>query len=345
MNKFQSALLSLGAVALVTACTNLTLYSEALAEISFVSGTGSVTLKETIDDNGSPVFVFDDTAEDETTVLTFATDSACPGVAMTGGAEFVDVWSCVDGVITATVTDRGGMSFGPGPEEITTFYVSFSEVPAPPGSDVAPEALSGIQISVFGDINRWDLDGELTSDGAVFGVELGGPEGGEAHFRMDLPAPAVEFFGGVLGVFIGGKADPFATVTTNEDGSASVDVDIATLVSGAGVLGVRAMPKTVTKKITAGQRTLSVGFNRASAKTGKSVGIKVCSGVVFTEGDKVAAKFTLGGSAVSLKKSVTLDSSGCGQSTLKLKGVKTGRLTAKVTYKGDRAKTTLKVTK
>lgn len=333
-------------VALAAALAFLGAGSEAFAAISFVSGTNSVTLSDTISDEGNSVFIFDGTAEGESTVLTFSTDSACPGVAMTGGGEFGATWTCSNGVITATVTDRGGLSFGPGPEGApSTFYVTFSDPPTPPGAESSVAALAGIQISVFGDISSWDLDGSATAAGAVFGVELSGPEGGDAHFRMDLPQAAAEFLGGVLGVFIAGKPDPFATVVTNQDGSVSIDVDIAKLVSARSALSGRAGGKTVTKKITAGERSLSIGFDKTTVKSGKSVTIKTCAGTEFTSGDKVAAQFTLGSSALSLKKTLTLDSSGCGQGALKLKSIKPGTLTAKVTYKGKRAKATLKVSK
>jgi hypothetical protein len=341
MNNLKSILLSLAATIVLLGAA-----SDAFAAISFVSGTNSVTLSQTITDEGNSVFVFDGIAEDESTVLTFSTDSACPGVAMTGGAEFGATWTCSDGVITATVTDRGGMSFGPGPEgSPSTFYVTFSNPPTPPGAESAVAALSGIQISVFGDISSWDLDGSTSASGAVFGVELSGTEGGDAHFRMDLPRTAAEFLGGVLGVFVGGKPDPFATVITNQDGSVSIDVDIAKLVSTRGALSGRAAPKMVTKKITAGERSLSVGFDKTSVKSGSSVTIKACAGTEFKSGDKFAAQFTLGSSALSLKKTLTLDSLGCGQGSVKLKSIKPGTLTAKVTYKGKRAKATLKVTK
>ena len=320
--------------------------TKAFAAISFVSGTNSVTLSQTIDDEGSSVFIFDGTADGDSTVLTFTTDSTCPGVAMTGGAEFGAAWTCSNGVITATVTDRGGLSFGPSPGGApSTFYVTFGDPPTPPGSNSPPTALSGIQISVFGDISRWDLDGNMTSAGAQFGVELSGPEGGEAHFRMDLPQAAAEFLGGVLGVFVGGKPDPFATVVTNEDGSVSIDVDIAKLVSTSGAVSGKADDKTVTKKITAGERSLSIGFDKTSAKTGKSVAIKACAGTEFVSGDKISPQFKLGGSTLSLKKTLILDSSGCGQGSIKLKSVNPGTLTAKVSYKGKRAKATLKVIK
>jgi hypothetical protein len=327
------------------AVLNLTYAAEAVAAISFVGGTNSVILTETINDEGNLVFVFDGTAVGERTVLSFSTDSACPGVAMAGGAEFDAVWSCSGGVITASLVDRGGLSFGPGPEGTpSTFYVTFSNPPTPPGAESPPTALTGIQISVFGDINRWDLDGSMSANGAVFGIELSGPEGGEAHFRMDLPQTAADFLGGVLGVFIGGKPDPFASVVTNPDNSVSIDVDIDRLAAVSGISG-RSAQKNITKKISAGARQLSVGFDGQSAKTGKRVAMKVCSGSDFASGDKVTPKFTLGRSTLTLKKVITLDSTGCGQTSVSLKGVKPGTLSASVSYKGSRAKAALKVVK
>ena len=317
----------------------------ASAEISFLEGSEPVTLTEVIDDEGAPVFIFDGTSDGETVDLTFETDSDCPGVAMTGGAEFIGAWSCSDGVITATVTDRGGLSFGPGSEDTSTFYVSFGDAPAPPGAIEAPDMLSGIQLAVFGDVNRWNLDGEITPNGAAFGVELSGPEGGSVHFRMELPAPAVEFLGGVLGVFVGGKPDPFAAVTTNDDGSVSIAVDITGTVATKGLVRARSFQKQVTRKITAGARVLSVGFPKPTAQIGKSTELRVCAGANFTEGDKMPVQLTSGGKALKLKRSITLDSAGCGQSTVSLKGVKAGKVLAKVSYEGQRAQATLTVKK
>lgn len=341
MKNFRTAILLL-----LLSLSICTWENVAFAAISFVSATNSANLVSTVDDNGNTVFVFSGIADGESSVLNFSIDTTCPGVAMTGGAEFGSPWTCASGVITATVTYRGGLSFGPGtPENAGTFYVTFSDPPAPAGSDTAPAALTGIQISVYGDISSWNLSGEMTDSGALFGVELSGEAGAEAHFRMDLPQVAVDFLGGILGVYIGGKADPFATVSTHEDGSASIAVDIAALTSSKGALVTRASKKSVTKKITAGERTLSVGFDKTSAKSGKSVNIAACAGTDFTAGDKIAAHFTLGSTALSLKKNIVLDATGCGQASVKLKSVSAGTLTAKVSYKGKKAKSTLKVTK
>lgn len=326
---------------------SLLITDTARAAVAFVSATNSANLVETVDDNGNSVFVFDNIADGQPTVLTFSTDTSCPGVAMTGGAEFTENWSCAAGVITATVTNRGGMSFGPSPDgNPGTFYVTFSDPPAPPGSDTPPSELSGIQISVFGDVSSWDLSGEAGDSGATFGVELSGTKGGEAHFRMDLPEPAVTFLGGVLGVYVGGKPDPFAAVTTHDDGSVSIDVDIASLKS-AGISSAKPSVKadTVTKKITTGARALGISFNKSSVKAGKSVKIAMCAGTDFVAGDKVPVKFSVGGQAASLKKSFTLDNSGCDQTTVKLKSIQTGTLSAKIKYKGDNAKATTKVAK
>ena len=171
--------------------SSLFLADHASAAITFVSGTNSANLVETVDDNGNSVFVIDGIADGDSTDLTFTTDSECPGVAMVGGAEFASNWSCEAGTITASVTYRGGMSFGPGPEEITSFYITFSDPPAPPGSDTVPTELSGIQIAVFGDVSQWDLSGGTTSAGATFGVELSGPKGGDARAQADAPTQSI----------------------------------------------------------------------------------------------------------------------------------------------------------
>ncbi len=337
------ASLLLGSIGAVL--TGLLVTTSAFAAISFVSATNSASLVNTVDVGGQRIFVIGGLADGDSSVLTLSTDSDCPGVAMTGGAEFTADWSCVGGAISATVTYRGGMSFGPAQEGSQgTFYVSFNNPPTPPGMDSPPAALSGIQISVFGDVDSWGMSGDMSSDGVKFGVELSGPSGGAAHFRLDLPQPAVQFLGGVLGVFVGGKADPFATVTTNNDGSASIVVDITTLSSAsAAKLGVKT--STVTKKITAGARSLSLGFNKAAIKTGKSITMAMCAGTTFTAGDKVPVAFTVGGKAAGIKKTLTLDSHGCARAALKLKSVKVGTLTAKISYKGARAKTSIKVSK
>jgi hypothetical protein len=317
---------------------------EARAAISFVSGTNSATLSAVIEDGGEKVFIIDGIAEGESTTLTFSTDSTCPGVAMAGGAEFAAAFTCSGGVITTTIVDRGGLSFGPGPET-GTFYVQFSDPPTPPGQSGSVAALAGIQLAVFGSISRWDLDGDITPSGATFGVELSGQEGGEAHFRMDLPQAAAEFLGGVLGVFIGGKPDPFATVANNQDGSVSIDVDIPKLTSSGSVVSSQASPALVTKKITAGKRALNVGFEKPVVKLGQSTIVKVCAGAEFKSGDKIPAKFTSGKRQLSVKKTFTLDSAGCGQSSLKVKSIPVGTLKVAVSYKGKRATGALKVTR
>ena len=324
----------------------LLLSPAAHATVSFVSATGGATLANTIEEGSAQVFVFGGIADGESTVLNFTTDGACPGVAMTGGAEFGAVWSCADGAISATVINRGGMSFGPATDQNAgTFYVTFSNPPAPPGSDTAPAALSGIQIALYGDVSSWDLSGEATESGAQFGVELQGDQGGEAHFRMYLPSAAVEYLGGVLGIYVGGKPDPFASVTSNQDGSVDIMVDIASLSAGSSQSAGVFAASEVTKKITAGARALTVGFNKTSVKSGKSVGVAVCAGTEFTAGDKVAIAFSVAGKAAGIKKSLKLGSAGCAQSTVKLRGVKVGTLTAKVSYKGGKAKGSVKVTK
>ena len=319
----------------------------ACAEISFVSASNAANLLTTINDNGNSVFVFNGIADGETTDLFFSINTNCPLVAMTGGAEFSGHWSCTGGVISASVTNRGGMSFGPATDENRgSFYVTFSDPPAPPGMDTAPTAFAGTQIAVFGDVERWDLSGESTAQGANFGVELSGPQGGAAHFRMYLPADAVSFLGGVLGITVGGKPDPFAAVTTNSDESSDITVDIASLASAkTNSKHPHVNASTITKKITAGVRVLGVAFDKTSVKTGKSVTLAMCTGTEFTAGESVNVKYSVGGKAIALKTKLTIDNSGCAKASVKLKSVSIGILTAKVSYKGKNAKSTLKVTK
>ena len=325
----------------------LSLYSAANAEITFVSASNSASLVNTIEDSESRVFVFGGIADGQATDLSFTTDSTCPGVAMTGGAEFTAKWSCTGGIISATVTNRGGMSFGPASEENAgTFYVTFSNPPAPPGSVTPPASLTGIQISVFGDVSKWDLSGEATSAGAQFGVELSGSQGGDAHFYMELPQPAVEFLGGVLGVYVGGKPDPFAGITVNDDGSVSLKVDIASLSqTGLSTSNVNSKATIVTKKITTGERILNIAFSKNSLKSGQSASLALCAGTEFTAGDKIRASFILGSKVLGIKKTFTLDSNGCAKGSVKLKSVSAGTITAKIAYEGSKAKGSAKVTK
>ncbi len=204
----------------------------------------------------------------------------------------------------------------------------------------------GIQISVFGDVSQWDLSGEATDDGATFGVELSGTQGGAAHFRMDLPSAAVDFLGGILGVFVGGKPDPFSGVTNNDDGSAAIAVDIASLSAAAATSnGPKNKASLVTKKITTGARSLNIAFQSNKLKSGKSALLAMCSGSEFTAGDKVPVVLTLGGKVLTMKPSFTLDAAGCARTSVKLKSVGSGKLLAKISYQGSKAKATATVTK
>jgi hypothetical protein len=331
-------------IAATALLAGLTFTSPALAAISFGSATNGATLVNTIDDNGTPVFVIGGVASGDSTTVSFAIDSTCPGLIMTGGAEFSGDWSCAGGTISATLISRGGLSFGPGsPDNAGTFYVSFGDAPAPPGASAPPSELSGIKIAVFGDVNRWDMTGEQAAGGARFGVELSGNEGGSAYFRLDLPAAAVNYLGGVLGVFVGGKADPFSAVVNNDDGSASLRVDIARLSSSSSSSGVSALARTVTKKITTGARSVSFAFKKTSVKRGGNVAIAMCAGSTFTAGDKVKVKFTIGGKAARPKATFTLGASGCATSSVAVKNTARGTMTGQVVYKGKKGKGTIKV--
>jgi hypothetical protein len=324
----------------------------AFAAVSFVSASNSsVSLYSTVpNDDGSNVFVMQGLADGETSDFSFTTDTTCPLIAMTGGAKFSAQWSCADGVITASVIYKGGMSFGPGTEESNeSFYITFSNPPTPPGFDAAPTQLAGIQISLYGGISQWNLDGEPTATGVTFGIELGGTQGSDAHFLMDLPETAVGFLGGVIGVSVGGKPDPFASVVTNDDASVSIKVDIDNLQSSS----IRSIEKVIksnaviTKKILAGERSLSIASSKSSVKSGATLTFAMCSGKTFTAGNKVPLTFLLGNKSNRAFKatSLTLNANGCGTKKIKVAKSISGNLVAKVVYKGTKATAKVKITK
>ena len=324
--------------------------SSALADISFsTSSNSSLTLHETLtSDDNSKVFVFKGLADGDAAEISFSTDTDCPYIAMTGGASFSTPWTCTGGVISTSVIYKGGMSFGPATDENAgSFYVTFNTPPAPPGYSSAPTEFKGIQIAIYGDVSHWGLSGDTTENGVSFGVELTGSQGGEAHFLMDLPEAAVTFLGGVLGVSVGGKPNPFATVTTNEDGSVSVRVDIAKLDTSSVQSARIKASKTVTKKITAGARVLGIASKVGSIKAGKSLSLAMCAGATFTSGDKIPVKFTVGGKANSSLKasSFKLDDKGCATTKLKLPSSISGSLVSSISYNGKKAKTTTKIIK
>ena len=331
-------------------CASITLFpSLSYSIISFESASNeSVSLFDTIVSDEEQVFVFQGLADEDVSEIVFNIDSDCPLVAMTGGAKFNGNWSCEGGTIAVSVTNKGGLTFGPQTDQPQgSFYVTFSNPPPAPGSDTPPAEMAGIQISIYGDIQSWNLSGEASSAGASFGVELSGPEGGAAHFLMDLPPTAVSFLGGVLGVKVGGKADPFATITTHEDGSASIAVDIASLKASSNASSRhRIAAATVTKKIVAGPRALNLAPKKTSAKAGTSITYGMCAGQSYTAGDKIPLEFVLGGQLKkSLKASFKLDAKGCDTASLKLtKGLK-GTLVARIKYKGKKASANLKVQK
>ncbi len=323
--------------------------SLAHSEIAYDSASNeSLSLFDTIDSDGQQVFVFEGLADEDVSEIVFNIDSECPLVAMTGGAKFNGAWTCDSGTIAVSVTNKGGMTFGPQTNQPQgSFYVTFSNPPPAPGSETPPAEMAGIQISLYGDIQSWDLSGEATNAGASFGVELSGPEGGEAHFLMDLPSTAVSFLGGVLGVKVGGKADPFATVTMNEDGSASVAVDIASLKTASSASSRHHIAgRTITKKIVAGPRALSLAPKKTTAKAGSSIVYAMCAGQTYTAGDKIPVEFAVGNQVKkNLKASFILDENGCDTSSLKLTKGLTGTLVARIKYKGKKTSANLKVQK
>ncbi len=324
----------------------------AFAEVSFSSASnGAVTLHETLtNDDGGNVFVFKGLANGESSDLVFAVDSDCPMIAMTGGAKFTSAWSCSGGVINVSAMYKGGMSFGPGTEDNKdSFYVTFSDPPTPPGSSTVPTALAGIQMSLYGDISKWSLDGKMTSSGMVFGVSMTGTQGGDAHFLMDLPKAAATLLGGVLGVSVGGVADPFASVVTNEDESVSLAVNIDSIQSASirsGRAGVKSS-KAITKKIYAGARTLSVGAKKSSVKSGTALTFAMCAGKTFTKGAKVPLSFLLDSKTKKSLPAVllTLNAKGCATKQVNIPKLLSGSLVAKVSYKNKTATTKVKVTK
>lgn len=334
----------------VFVCMLVTLYvGTANATVSFSSSSNSqVTLATTVaNDDGGTVFVFKGLATGETSTIAFAIDSECPMVAMTGGAKFTSNWSCSGGVITTSVEYKGGLSFGPSnAENAGSFYITFTNPPAAPGSNTPPAALSGIQISLYGDVSNWSLTGEQTAQGVSFGVELSGPSGGAAHFLMDLPQSAVTFLGEILGITVGGKPYPFATVTSNADGSVSIAVDIEKL-EGSSSSSASVLADTVTKKILAGERTLGIASNKVSVKKGGSFSLAMCAGKTFAAGDKVTIKFLLGGKSSSALNPVSLklDASGCASKKIKLNKSLVGKLVSQVAYKGKKASASIKITK
>lgn len=329
--------------------TSSILLSNASAEITFISASnGSATLIDTIINGSEQVFVFNGLQNGDTSEFSFSTDTDCPLVAMTGGAEFEEPWSCDAGAIITSVTYKGGMSFGPRTDEnADSFYITFSNPPTPEGFSSPPTDLAGIQFSLFGDIQSWDLSGNISSSGVSFGVELSGPEGGAAHFRMYLPEPAVLFLGGILGVTVGGKPDPFATVTTNEDGSALISIDISNLKSTSlRASKLSTNTRIVTKKILAGERKLGVAPNKTTAKSGSKVNFAMCTGKVFKVGDKIPVVFSVDGRVnKSIIGKFTVEADGCDTIPVKFSKSIKGNVTAKISYKGKNASTRVKITK
>lgn len=317
-----------------------------LAEIAFTGASNpSASLFTTLDgDDGNKVFVFKGLTEGESSSFTFSINTDCPMVALSGGAKFDSNWSCTAGVITTSVTYKGGMSFGPASDQTAgSFYLTFNNPPTPAGLTSPPTELSGIQISLYGDISQWNLSGEQTTSGVAFGIELTGSQGGESHFSMYLPPNAVTFLGSIIGVTVGGKSDPFATVTSNNDGSATIAVDIDSLQSNSLLLArlKTKADKAITKKILAGQRTLSLASKTKTVKSGGSINLAMCAGKDYSSGDKIPLQFLVAGKTnKSIKaSSFTLDSKGCSSKKIKLPKNLRGTLVTKISYKGKKAST------
>lgn len=319
----------------------------ASATVTFVGATNSVTLFETLTgDQNEPIFVFKGIAQGEESTITFSTDTDCPYIAVAGGAKITAPWTCAGGAITVSVSYQGGLSFGPATDQNAgSFYIDFNTPPAPEGSNTPPTDLKGIQMSIYGDVSRWNLSGNVTPGGAEFGVELAGEQGAEQHFLMELPLTAVTFLGGVLGVSVDGRPYPFASVTTKDDGSVALAVDIANLQS-TSLRRVRAGgSKTITKKIIAKQRALGIAASKNPVKSGNSFSLAMCAGTSFTAGDKVQVKFLLNKQSSSSFKNATfvLDQSGCAKRKVKTPSGVSGSLVSKISYKGAKASVTTKL--
>jgi hypothetical protein len=166
---------------------------------------------------------------------------------------------------------------------------------------------------------------------------------------MELPSAAVTYLGGILGMTVGGKPDPFASVETKEDGSVAIAVDITNLQATSvrtALLNTRAS-KTIKKKYLAGKRKISIASKKSSYKVGATASLAMCAGASFTSGDKATVTHTLNGKVSSSFRTskVTLDENGCAKKTLKLPRGKLGTLVSKITYKKQSGTGSFKITK
>jgi len=208
------------------------------------------------------------------------------------------------------------------------------------------EGLYGTHISVFGEILGFNTDFERSSSGTSIGVTFSGAPASDAHFLFDLSPGMVQMLGGVLGLSVDGKPDPFAAAINNEDGRVNLSLDIDK-VKAASVLGFAGQNNFITKKVATSERKLAVASKSKSAKSCSTLPIAMCAGKLFKKGDKVPLTFTLGGKANKLFKAsfFSLDASGCAKKSLKLPKSVTGNLGVQISYKSKSAKTSVSLSK
>ena len=321
---------------------------DAGAEISFISASNpNATYIDKESEMGDEVFLFNGLQFDETTELQFAVTGECPFMGISAGSKFEAQWTCADGILSATISNKGGMGWDSDERYEGALWIGWSSLSAEQQANI-PSGSGGMgltSVSVFGDIYGFNTNFNRTASGTSFEVEFKGDPEGAAHFIMDLPAPMVQMLGGVLGFTVQGKPYPFGSVVTNEDGGASMKLDVPKLKAASRIYS--GGNQSITKKIAATERQLSIAVSKSPAKAGTTAALAMCTGKVFTAGSKVPVTFTLGGkSNKSLKAgSFTLDKSGCSRMQLKIPKGLSGNLGAQVTHLGKKAKLSLVVTK
>lgn len=320
---------------------------DARAEISFLSASNpNATYIDKESEIGNEVFLFNGLQFDEATELQFSITGSCPFIAISAGSRFDTALTCANGIITATVTNKGGMGWDSFERYNGALWIGFSSLSSEQEALMPPGMSMGLsRVSVFGDIYGFNTIFSQTAGGTSFQVEFSGDPDGAAHFIMDLSMPMVQMLGGVLGFTVDGKPYPFGSVVTNADGSASMKLDVPKLKAASRLSAFGS--QSITKKIAAEERKLSIGVSKTPAKAGTSATLAMCTGKVFTAGAKVPVVFTLSGKTNKLLKasSFTLDKSGCSRLQLKIPKGLSGNLGAQVSHLGKKAKLSFVVTK